>query len=265
MEQMIGAAWRYRFFILSSIKNDLRIRFIRSKLGGLWMIIHPLSQVLIFAMILSNVLAAKMPGGNSDKYTYALYLMAGTLGWSLFAETVSRCLTLFIDNGNLMKKMAFPRICLPLIAAGSTTVNNLLLMLAIFGVFAALGHIPDIHVLWLPVLIAVDLLLSLGLGMVLGVLNVFMRDVGQVVPVILQITYWLTPVVYSVTMFPANVRHLFNLNPIYPIVKSYQNVLVFGANPELGPLLVIVGASVVLMVLALVMFRRAGPEMVDVL
>ncbi|MFC4525289.1 ABC transporter permease [Dyella halodurans] len=264
MEQMIKAAWRYRYFILSSIKNELRVRFIRSKLGGLWMIIHPLSQVLIFALILSNVLSAKLPGIN-NKYAYALYLMAGTLGWSLFAETISRCLTLFIDNGNLMKKMAFPRICLPLIAAGSTTVNNLLLMVAIFMVFAALGHIPDVHVLWLPVLIAINLLLSLGLGLVLGVLNVFMRDLGQVIPVILQITFWLTPVVYNVTMFPENVRHLFNLNPIYPIVKSYQNVLVFGVEPEWGPLLAIVAASCLLMLLALVMFRKAGPEMVDVL
>lgn len=264
MEQMLKAVWRYRFFILSSIRNELRVRFIRSKLGGLWMIIHPLSQVLIFALILSNVLSAKLPGINS-KYAYSLYLMAGTLGWSLFAETISRCLTLFIDNGNLMKKMAFPRICLPLIAAGSTTVNNLLLMVAIFGVFAALGHIPDVHVLWLPVLIAINLLLSLGLGMVLGVMNVFMRDVGQVVPVILQITFWLTPVVYNVTMFPEGVRHLFNFNPIYPIVKSYQNVLVYGANPAWEPLLIIVGVSVVLMALALVMFRKAGPEMVDVL
>jgi lipopolysaccharide transport system permease protein len=264
MEQMIKAAWRYRYFILSSVKNDLRVRFIRSKLGGLWMIIHPLSQVLIFALILSNVLSAKLPGIN-NKYAYALYLMAGTLGWSLFNETVARCLNIFIDNGNLMKKMAFPRICLPMITAGSTVVNNLLLLLAIFAVFAVLGHIPDVHVLWLPVLIAINLLLSLSIGLVLGVMNVFMRDLGQVVPVILQILFWLTPVVYNVNMFPEHVRHLFNLNPIYPIVQGYQNVLVYGTAPNWLPLGMIVACSCVLMVLALVMFRKASPEMVDVL
>lgn len=264
MEQMIRAAWRYRYFVLSSIRNDLRVRFVRSKLGGLWMIIHPLSQVLIFALILSNVLSAKLPG-ISNKYAYALYLMAGTLGWSLFNETVSRCLNLFIDNGNLMKKMAFPRICLPLIAGGSMLVNNVLLMLAVFAVFAALGHIPDAHVFWLPVLILINLMLSLSVGMVLGVVNVFMRDIGQVVPVVLQIMFWLTPVVYNVSMFPADVRHLFNLNPIYPIVKSYQNVLVYGVAPEWGPLGILVIVSVVVMLFALIMFRKASPEMVDVL
>lgn len=264
MEQMLKAVWQYRYFILSSVKNDLRIRFIRSKLGGLWMIIHPLTQVLIFALILSNVLSAKLPGIN-NKYAYALYLMAGTLGWSLFAETISRCLNLFIDNGNLMKKMAFPRICLPVIAAGSMVVNNLLLMAAIFAVFAVLGHFPDLHVLWLPVIIGINLLLALSVGMVLGVLNVFMRDIGQVVPVILQILFWLTPIVYNVTMFPENVRHLFALNPVYPIVKSYQDVLVYGSAPEWQGLAIILGVSCALMLLALGMFRKASPEMVDVL
>jgi lipopolysaccharide transport system permease protein len=261
---MIKAAWRYRYFILSSIRNDLRIRFIRSKLGGLWMIIHPLSQVLIFAMILSNVLAAKLPGIN-NKYAYALYLMAGTLGWSLFAETLSRCLTIFIDNGNLMKKMAFPRICLPLITGGATLINNLLLMVAIFGVFAVLGHVPDVHVLWLPILIAINLLLSVNVGLVLGIFNVFMRDVGQVIPVVLQILYWLTPIVYNVNMFPESKRHLFFLNPLYSLIKSYQNVLVYGASPEWASLAVLVLASLVIMFIALVIFRKASVEMVDVL
>jgi lipopolysaccharide transport system permease protein len=84
---MLKALWSYRYFIFSSIKNELRLRFIRSRLGALWMIIHPLMQVLIFATILSEVLAAKLPGID-DKYGYALYLMAGTLCWNLFSESI---------------------------------------------------------------------------------------------------------------------------------------------------------------------------------
>ena len=107
MKELFRAAYNYRLFVLSSIKNDLRARFIQSKLGTLWIVIHPLMQVLIFALILSEVLSAKLPGID-NKYAYALYLMAGTVCWTLFSETISKCLTLFIDNGNLMKKMAFP-------------------------------------------------------------------------------------------------------------------------------------------------------------
>src|SRR5688572_26711389 len=193
MAKMFRAIWAYRYFILSSIKNDLRARFIRSKLGAVWMIIHPLTQVLIFALILSEVLSAKLPGVE-NKYAYSLYLMAGTLGWSLFSETVNKCLGLFVENGNLLKKVAFPRICLPVIATGTMLVNNLLLMIAIFGVFAALGHTPGIQSLWLPVLIGLTLFFSLAIGLLLGVMNVFMRDIGQIVPVVLQILFWMTPV-----------------------------------------------------------------------
>ncbi|MBN7138028.1 ABC transporter [Lysobacter enzymogenes] len=264
MRELFLAIWRYRYFIASSVRNELRVRFIRSKLGGLWMVIHPLMQVLIFALILSEVLAAKLPGID-NKYAYALYLMAGMMSWNLFAETIGRCLTLFVDSGNLMKKMAFPRICLPLIAAGTLLVNNLLLLAAVFAVFAALGHYPGAEALWLPVLIALNLLLAMALGLVLGVFNVFMRDVGQVVPVILQALFWLTPVVYSITVLPQAYQAWFKLNPLYPLVTSYQNVLVFNKPPlwtELGWMaLVAVGVAI----LALFLFRKASPEMVDVL
>lgn len=264
MKELLRAAWNYRYFISSSIRNELRLRFVRSKLGGLWMIIHPLAQVLIFAMILSEVLSAKLPGVDS-KHAYALYLMAGMLFWTLFTETITRCMNLFIDNGNLMKKMAFPRVCLPLIAVGSVLVNNLLLLLAMFAVFAALGHYPGSMALWLPLLIAITLLLSLGMGLLLGVLNVFMRDIGQVVPVVLQMLFWLTPIVYSLNVLPAGYQAWFELSPLYPLATSYQNVLVFDRPPlwaDLGWLLF--GAGVLLLA-GLVAFRRASPEMVDAL
>lgn len=264
MKDMILAIWRYRNFILSSIGNELRLRFIRSKLGGLWMIVHPLMQVLIFAMILSQVLAAKLPGTGGE-YAYALYLMAGILCWTLFSETVGRCLTLFIDNGNLMKKMAFPRICLPFIAAGTTLATNLLLLVAIFAVFAALGHFPDRNALWLPVLMFITLALSMGVGLVLGVLNVFMRDVGQVVPVVLQAMFWLTPIVYSLSILPPSMQDWFRMSPLYPLVTSYQNVLVFGQAPDWHGLARLFIVSLVLLLISLVVFRRASPEMVDVL
>ena len=99
---MLLAAWRYRFFIFSSIKTELRTKFVRSNLGGFWMILHPLSQVLIFAFVLSAVLSAKLPGID-NQYAYSIYLMSGILAWSLFSEIVTRCLTLFIDNGNILK------------------------------------------------------------------------------------------------------------------------------------------------------------------
>lgn len=264
MKDLFRALWMYRGFILSSIRNDFRVRFIRSKLGALWMIIHPLMQVLIFATILSEVLSAKLPGID-NKYGYALYLMAGTLCWNMFSETVSRCLTLFVDSGNLMKKMAFPRICLPFITGGTMLVNNILLLLAIFTVFAVLGHYPGVQSIWLPLLMLLTLSFAMSIGLLLGILNVFMRDIGQVVPVVMQALFWLTPIVYNINILPEHVQRIFKLNPLYPLVSSYQNVLLYERPPAWGDLIWLMIATLSLGLVSLVMFRRASPEMVDAL
>lgn len=229
------------------------------------MIIHPLAQAAIFALVLSEVLAAKLPGMPGDKLGYVIYLLSGLLCWSLFAELVSRCLTLFIDNGNLLKKIVFPRICLPLILAGSALINNILLFVAILIVLGALGHYPGILILWFPVLILTTLAFGIGLGLLLGVVNVFMRDIGQVVPVVLQLGFWLTPIVYSPNIVPESLRNWMILNPMYWLVQGYQNIFLYDSSPSFQELGWIVMGEMVLLLLALALFRRASPEMVDVL
>lgn len=262
MKAMLLAAWRYRFFIVSSIKTELRTKFIRSRLGGVWMILNPLAQVLIFAFVLSAVLSAKLPGID-NQYAYAIYLMAGTLGWSLFAEIVNRCLTLFIDNGNILKKLAFPKIALPLIVTGSAMVNNALLFVSILVIFGFLGHYPGAALFWLPVLMVVTIALAVGLGLGLGVLNVFMRDIGQVVPVVMQFLYWFTPVVYMVNIIPEKYRGWLVLNPLIPIVTGYQDVLLYNRAPDWTGLGGVAIVAVVLLAFSLLIFRKASPEMVD--
>jgi lipopolysaccharide transport system permease protein len=262
MVGMLAGAWRYRYFISSSISTELRIKFVRSRLGGLWMILNPLAQVLIFAFVLSAVMSAKLPGIN-NRFAYAIYLMAGTLGWSLFSEIINRCLTLFIDSGNILKKLAFPKIALPLIVTGSALVNNVLLFLAILVIFGVLGHLPGPALLWLPLLTAITVALALGLGLALGVLNVFMRDVGQVVPVALQFLYWFTPIVYMANIIPAQYRAYLVFNPLIPIIGGYQDVLLYGRAPDPARLAGSCLVAAVMLLLALVLFRKASPEMVD--
>ena len=172
---MLRSLWQYRHFVLSSIRNELISRFARSKLGGLWMIINPLAQVAIYALILSNVLAAKLPGID-NKYAYAIYLMAGLLAWTLFSETIGRCLNLFIEQGNLMKKMQFPRITLPAIVVGSNLLNNALLFIAMLGIFLLLGHNFTLAMLWLLPLTLIMTGFALGVGLVLALAHLHSDD-----------------------------------------------------------------------------------------
>jgi homopolymeric O-antigen transport system permease protein len=265
MKEMLISAWRYRHFILSSIQTEFRARFIRSRLGGLWMIIHPLAQAAIFALVLAEIMGARLPGMTNNKFAYAIYLLSGMLAWSLFSEVISRCLTLFIDNGNLLKKIVFPRISLPLIVTGSALFNNLLLFLAIIVVFGLLGHVPGIQIAWVPLLMLVTLGLALGIGLILGVLNVFIRDVGQVVPVVLQLGFWFTPIVYTPNVVPEAFRPFLHMNPMTTVVQSFQNTMLLNMAPDFIGLGWLVLVTLVMLGGALIMFRRASAEMVDVL
>ena len=101
MKLMLLAIWQYRHFILTSIRNDLRTRFARSKLGATWMILQPLAQVLIYSLVLSRIMVAKLPGIDSP-YAYSIYLLAGMQAWSLFSEVVTRSLTVFVENGSML-------------------------------------------------------------------------------------------------------------------------------------------------------------------
>jgi lipopolysaccharide transport system permease protein len=261
---MFRALWLYRHFVLSSIKNDFRARFARSKLGGLWMIINPLAQVAIYALILSNVLAAKLPG-IQNKYAYAIYLIAGLLAWTLYDELINRCVNLFVAQGNIMKKMSFPRITLPTIVAGSCLLNNILLFIAMLGVFLLLGHQFSMEMLWLLPLTLLLIVLGLGLGLTLGVLNVFVRDVSLVVPIVMQVWFWFTPIVYPVNIIPEQYHDLMRLNPMFLITDAYHEILLYNRAPNLDGMLTLTGIACALLLVSLFLFRRASAEMVDVL
>jgi len=159
----------------------------------------------------------------------------------------------------------FPRICLPLIVSGSALINSLLLFVAILAIFALLGHYPGWHILWLPVLIVLNVMLGVGLGLLLGVFNVFIRDVGQVVPIVLQFWFWFTPIVYIPSAISERFKYWLNLNPMTPLVNAYQNILVLGARPKWLPLTGTAIFAIVSLIFALFFFRKAAPEMADIL
>lgn len=263
MSALIKAAWQYRGFIISSVVNEFKSRLARSRFGTAWIVLQPLAQVLIFATVLSNVLAARLQGVD-NKYAYALYLMSGILCWSLFAEIVQRSVTVFIDNGLLLKKIQFPRIALPMVVLGSTLVSNLALFVVIVIIMPFLGVTPNIHFLWLPLLALLTMALAMGIGLLLGTLNAFARDIGQVVAVVLQFWFWVTPIVYPASIVPERFKSTLAWNPVAPLVSGYHDIIVYGRAPTMS--LWGVGlTAIVVLALALFVFRRASSEMVDVL
>lgn len=254
--------WSHRYFILSTIKTEFRLRFIRSRLGGFWMILNPLAQVLMFTFVLSAVLSAKLPG-MSNRFAYGIYLMSGMLGWTLFSEILNRCLTLFIDYAGILKKLFFPKIALLFIVSGGALINHLLLLAAILIIFSLLGHLPGLTLFWLPILCVLNMLFALALGLILGIINVFIRDISQIVPIVLQFLFWLTPVVYMINILPAHYQHWLVFNPLASIITAYQDVLMYNCSPSKVHLAIFLLLDIVLFLFALYLFHKASPEIVD--
>jgi len=256
--------WQYRHFVAAAIRGDFKARVARSRIGALWFVLHPLAMALIYVLILSEVLQAKL--GMSDKPgAYAVYLLAGIAVWSLYSEIINRCMTMFIDFANSLKKISFPRACLPFIVVGSALITHALLLLAIAVIIVFYGFTPTFSWLLLVIPLLVTVLLATGLGVTLGVLNVFSRDVSQVMLVVMNMWFWLTPIVYASDMLPEPMQRIIALNPATALVQGYQKIILLDQAPDLMALSYPALLGVVLTGLSLFLFRRAGPELVDVL
>ena len=163
MGSVLKRLWDYKAFVYSSIKAEYNIKYARSKFGLLWMILHPLAQVMVYALILSQIMQAKLPGISSD-YAYPIYMLAGILAWTLFSEILNRSLSVFIENANLLKKISFPKLALPAVLVGSSLVNYVFLLSIILVVFLSLGHTQFQYLYWLPVLSLITMMLALSIS-----------------------------------------------------------------------------------------------------
>lgn len=257
--------WQYRDFIRSAIINDVRNRFSRSVLGSLWAILQPLAQAAIFAVVMSVILKARLPNMTGTG-SYAAYLLSGLLGWNLFVESLNHGLSLFINNGNTIKKVRFPISTLPVISAGIALLNHLLLFVATVFILSLLGFFPNTQAwLMMPVLGLITLGVGLSVGLVLGVMNVFIRDLNVLVPIITQLLFWFSPIVYSPEALPEAYRTVLFLNPMAGVVQSYQALLVFGELPAWQWLAYPIVVTLVALFLGRWLFRRCFAQMVDVL
>jgi len=265
IKQQLKNVWKFRSFVITAVYNEFRTRFARSGLGMAWMVLNPLAQVVVYAFVLSQVMKAKL-GGIGSEYAYPIYLLAGLVMWNFFVEIVGRLTGIFVDNGHLLKKMAFPKLILPTVAVGSSLVSYMVLLFSMLIIFALLGHTPGWSALfWLPVLTLVLLVFSVGFGLLLGILNVFVRDTGQVMGIVMQFWFWLTPIVYVADVLPDQYRWILLLNPLTPVAEGFHAVLVYGVSPAIWPLCYPFLLAVLFLSMAGILLFKGGEEMTDVL
>ncbi|MCC7201168.1 MAG: ABC transporter permease [Nitrospirae bacterium] len=256
--------FRSSYMIRSMVIRDIRRRYVGSLLGIFWSVIQPLTQLLIYYFIFSVVFKMRL-GPEYGETHYAVWLISGLLPWLLFADVLNRSPNSVLEQSSLIKKMVFPSEILPIVTLSSAIISHLIGMAILIGLLVALGGAITIKIiLIIPYLFALGLF-SLGISWILSSLNVYLRDIGQVISVFVTIWFYLTPVVYSRQFVPLRLQKIYALNPMLHIIEGYRMALLGKTDMDIGGFGYALAAGVILLVIGAFTFRRLKPAFADVL
>lgn len=252
--------WRYRELLGFLAWRDVKVRYQQTILGAAWAIVQPLASVAIFTFVFGRL--AKMPAGNEP---YFIVVMAGQLAWQLFANTLSSTSGSLVNNAHLIAKIYFPRLTVPLSSGAVALVDFAILLVIFAGSLVWTGTAPTARCLLLPVFVVLTLLLALGAGLWLSALSVRFRDFRIVIPFVLQIGVFATPVGYRTDFLP-NWQALLSLNPMTGVIDAYRWCLLGAGTPFYWTSMCIALAwTAALLVTGIWYFRRTEKSFADVI
>ena len=256
----LAELWRYRELAVLLAWRDVQVRYKQTALGVAWALIQPLLAMGIFALFFGNLI--QVP---SDGVPYALFAFVGLLPWTYFANATTNASSSLVANTNLISKVYFPRLVIPLAGVGSALVDLAIGFLVLLVLLIAFGVVPTINLLFIPLLIVLAVLTALGVSIWLSALDVQYRDVRYAIPFLIQVWLFATPVVYPASVIPEQYRAFYGLNPMSGVVEGFRWALL-GRTPPPGPLLLVSAVMVLLiLVTGLFYFRRMERTFADVI
>lgn len=249
----------YHELIANFAAREIKAKYKQAALGVTWTILQPLLQMLILTLVFSYFV--RVP---SEGYPYAIFLFCGLLPWLFFTGAVSRGTSSLVNLRALITKIYFPRETLVL-AGLIAAIVDLVFSSAVFIGLVAYFHLPVTwHWLWIIPIFAMQVTLVLGFMLVLAPLNAVYRDVGQMVPLLLQMLMYLTPVMYPASMVPRHLHTLYFLNPMACLIEAYRDVMLRAQLPDLNHMAYVLVISLVTLVLGYMYFKRVEISIADV-
>jgi len=256
----LRAVWQNHELLWQLVVRELKLRYKQAALGVAWAILQPLFTVLVFTVIFG--IFARFPSGGMP---YSVFALTGILPWTYFAEAVRRSATGLVTNSELVRKVYFPRLVIPLAGVGSPLADFGFGLLLLLPLMAWHGVAPTWSLLTVPFWLLAMLALALAIGLWLGPLNVRYRDIMHTLPFITQIWMFATPIAYPLSMIPAKWRALYSLNPMVGIIEGFRWSLVGTARPDLGAVAISLTVIAVALVAGLIYFRRMERSFADVI
>jgi lipopolysaccharide transport system permease protein len=252
--------WSYRDLLFTLIGRDIKVRYKQTVLGASWVVLQPLLAAAIFAVVFGQV--AKLP---SDGVPYFLFSYVGLAGWSLFNNTMSRASGCLVGNAQLVSKVYFPRLLLPLSAVGSVVVDFLVSAVVMIVLMILYGVTPGWAILLVPAWLSLILGIALGISLWAAALTVRYRDVGYIVSVFTQMLMYASPVAYATSAVTGRLKYFYFLNPLASLLEGFR-FSVLGTNvPTLGAVAWSVGIAGLVLFVGSMVFRHMERQFADVI
>lgn len=251
--------WAYRELLYFLIWRDIKIRYKQTLIGGAWAVIQPLTSMLIFTVIFGSF--AKIP---SDGLPYPVFSFTALLPWNLFSGALTRSTDSVVGNSNLVSKVYFPRLTLPIASTLSGIVDFAISLIILMGMMVWFGIIPNWKILFLPGFVLLALLTALAVGLWSSALNVRYRDVGHTIPFVAQIWMYASPVVYPVSIIPRKWQLLYSLNPMAGVIEGFRWALLGAPRPDLNVIAVSTAMVFALLFSGTVYFKHTERTFADV-
>ena len=252
--------WDYRDLLLFLAWRDISIRYKQTVLGASWAVIQPILTMVIFTIFFGN-----MAGVPSEGVPYPLFSFAALLPWQYFSTTLGNAANSLVNNSNLLSKVYFPRLLIPVTSLVPPAVDFVIAFVVLIMMMGFYRVAPTWNVLWLPAFMALAVVTALGVGLWFAALNVKYRDVRYIVPIMVQFGLFISPVAYPSSLVPAPWRPLYALNPMAGVIEGFRWALL-GTNTAPGPLIAVSSvAAIIILVTGLFYFRRTEKTFADVI
>lgn len=246
---IIKNLYNYRELLKTNIKKEIRGKYKNSFLGVLWSFLNPLLQITVYAIVFPLIL-------RNTQENYVIFLCCGLIPWTFFSTAITRSAFTMVENGNLLKKVYFPREILPISVVTSEAVNFLIstIIILAFVLFSGLGITK--YVVVYPLVFLAQYVLLLAISLVISSVCVYVRDLQHFVGVFLQLLFYATPIVYAADTIPANFAWILKLNPMTYVINGYRDIFYNQTMPDIGAILLLIGGSIVAIVVAYLIFNK---------
>ncbi len=263
--EMVASFWRNRSLISNLVHREVVGRYKGSMLGIFWSLANPIFMLAVYTFVFSEVFKARWHAGSDSKTEFALVLFAGLMIFNLFSECVSRAPSLILANVNYVKKVVFPLEILPWVIMGSALFHFMVSLGVWLVAYALLFGPPHWQVLMLPLVLLPLILFVMGLSWAISALGVYLRDVGQIIGLLITVMMFLTPIFYPASALPDKYQAIMLLNPLTPPIEMARGMLYFGEVPNFSLLTFYCLISIVFVILGFSWFQKTRKGFADVL